>query len=55
MQSCEEILVSIATFYSFAKYMVNEMDNNVLTVMNALLKVVKLLNSLEGRKFGKGF
>ncbi len=55
MRSREEILVAIANFYSFSKYMVDDMDTDVPTVIKALLQFVKVLNSMEGRKFGQHF
>jgi hypothetical protein len=55
MRSREEILIAIANFYSFAKYMIEDMDTDVPTVIKVLLQVVKILNSMEGRKFGQHF
>jgi uncharacterized membrane protein len=55
MRSCDEILVAIANFYAFAKYMVDDLDTDVPTVIKALLSAVKQSNSLEGRKFGQHY
>jgi hypothetical protein len=35
--------------------MVDNMDNDIPTIIQALLQVVKKLNSLEGRKLGQHF
>jgi hypothetical protein len=55
MRSCKEILVAIANFYSLVKYMVDDMDKDMPTIIKALLQVVKILNLLEGQKFGQHF
>jgi hypothetical protein len=55
MRSREEILIAIANFYSFSKYMIEDMEKDVPTVIKALLQVVKILNSMEGRRFGQHF
>jgi hypothetical protein len=55
MQSRGDIIVAMANFYSFTKYMVNDVDKDTPTVIKALLQIVKVLNTSEGRKFGDWF
>lgn len=55
MQSRGDIIVAMANFYSFSKYMVEDVDKDTPTVIKALLQIVKILNTSEGRKFGEWF
>jgi hypothetical protein len=55
MKTREDILCAMANFYAFAKYMIDDMETDVPTVITALMSIVKCINSLEGRRFGKQF
>jgi hypothetical protein len=55
MGSRAQILAAMANFYAFSKYVVDDMDDDVPTVIKTVLQVVKILNSMEGRKFGEHF
>jgi hypothetical protein len=54
MKTREDILCAMANFYAFAKYMIDNMETDVPTVITALMSIVKCINSLS-RRFGKQF
>jgi hypothetical protein len=43
-----DLMKTIVNFYSFVKYMVDDMDKDIQTVISVLLQVVNILNSQKG-------